>query len=55
MGRNWDNLYKLGTDVAAFMIFYPGRLAHRKAAPIDWWSNDFAEEFGFLSNICLPY
>jgi hypothetical protein len=41
----WDKLYALGTDVAAFMFFHPARLAHRKAAPIDWWFNDFADEF----------
>jgi hypothetical protein len=44
MALEWDNLYSLGTDVAAFMFFHPARLAHRKASPIDWWSNDFAEE-----------
>ena len=45
MSLEWDKLYKLGTDVAAFMLYHPKRLAHRKESPIDWWSNDFAAEF----------
>src|SRR5690348_15488537 len=45
MGLEWDKLHSLSTDVAAFMFFHPRRLAHRKSAPIDWWSNDYQEEF----------
>jgi hypothetical protein len=45
MGLEWDKLYKLGTDVAGFVLFHPARLAHRKDDPIGWWDNDFEEEF----------
>jgi hypothetical protein len=38
-------MYKLGTDVAAFMFFHPGRLEHRKDDPIDWWDSDFRSDF----------
>jgi hypothetical protein len=45
MSLEWDKLYKLGTDVAGFVLFHPDRLAHRKNAPLGWWGDDFAVEF----------
>lgn len=45
MSLEWDNLYKLGTDVAGFLFFHPRRLAHRKDDPSGWWGETFAEEF----------
>src|SRR5262245_48034695 len=54
MALEWNALYKLGTDVAAFVFFHPKRLEHRKKAPINWWDEDFAEEFrsGLLVAFC---
>lgn len=42
MSLEWEQLYKLGTDVAGFALYHPGRLAHRNEAPLGWW--DEAEE-----------
>jgi len=45
MGLNFNELYKLGTDVAAFVFFDDKELAHRKKDPLDWWTKDFQTEF----------
>ena len=45
MSLEWDRLYKLGTDVAGFVLFHPARLAHRKGDPLGWWMDHFEEEF----------
>ena len=54
MPLEWNQLYKLGTDVAGFMFFDPKPLAHRKADANDWWSKDFTREFtaGTLVAFC---
>jgi hypothetical protein len=45
MSLQWDALYKLGTDVAAFMFFHPKQLEHRKQMPMGWWDTQFRDEF----------
>lgn len=45
MSMEWDSLYKLGTDVAAFMFFHPARLEHRKDSEMGWWEDEYHEEF----------
>jgi len=37
-----DKTLSVGTDVAAWFLFHPHDLAHRRAAPHNWWSSDFA-------------
>jgi len=37
MGLEWEQLYKLGTDVAGFALYHPARLAHRNNTPWGWW------------------
>jgi hypothetical protein len=37
MALEWEQLYKLGTDVAGFALYHPVRLAHRGKAPLGWW------------------
>jgi hypothetical protein len=38
MGLEWEQLYKLGTDVAGFALYHPARLAHRSDTPCGWWN-----------------
>ncbi len=40
-----EQLYKLGTDVAAFLFFHPESLKHRAEDEIGWWDRDFIQEF----------
>lgn len=45
MSIEWEKLYKLGTDVAAFMFFDPELLQHRLEDDHDWWSINPEQEF----------
>jgi len=51
-----DKTLSVGTDVAAWFLFHPNDLAHRRADPLNWWSYDFAifKEFaaGTLVAVC---
>ena len=51
-----DKTLSVGTDVAAWFLFHPHDLAHRRADPLNWWSSDFAifKEFaaGTLVAVC---
>jgi hypothetical protein len=51
-----DKTLSVGTDVAAWFLFHPHDLAHRRADPLNWWSYDFAifKEFaaGTLVAVC---
>lgn len=51
-----DKTLSVGTDVAAWFLFHPHDLAHRRADPHNWWSSDFAifKEFatGTLVAVC---
>jgi hypothetical protein len=51
-----DKTLGVGTDVAAWFLFHPHDLAHRRADPLNWWSYDFAifKEFaaGTLVAVC---
>jgi hypothetical protein len=53
MGIEWEQLYKLGTDVAGFALYHPARLAHRSHAATGWWA-EAEEEFrtGRLVSFC---
>ena len=37
-----DKTLSVGTDVAAWFLFHPNNLAHRRADPHNWWAYDFA-------------
>jgi len=37
-----DKTLSVGTDVAAWFLFHPHDLAHRRADPLNWWGYDFA-------------
>lgn len=37
MSLEWEQLYKLGTDVAGFALYHPAQLAHRNDTPCGWW------------------
>ena len=37
-----DKTLSVGTDVAAWFLFHPNDLAHRRADPLNWWGYDFA-------------
>jgi len=37
-----DKTLSVGTDVAAWFLFHPDDLAHRRADPLNWWGYDFA-------------
>ncbi|MEG4630502.1 hypothetical protein QUB56_12920 [Microcoleus sp. AR_TQ3_B6] len=37
-----DKTLSVGTDVAAWFLFHPHDLAHRRADPQSWWGYDFA-------------
>jgi hypothetical protein len=37
-----DKRLSVGTDVAAWFLFHPNDLAHRRADPDSWWTYDFA-------------
>tara|TARA_R110002167_G_scaffold348500_1_gene559869 strand:+ start:543 stop:1133 length:591 start_codon:yes stop_codon:yes gene_type:complete len=55
MDLEFEKLYKLGTDVAAFLFFDPDLLSHRaEEKNIAWWSDDFRQEFsqGTLAAFC---
>jgi len=51
-----DKTLSVGTDVAAWFLFHPHDLAHRRADPLNWWGYDFAifKEFvaGTLVAVC---
>lgn len=51
-----DKTLSVGTDVAAWFLFHPHDLAHRRADPLNWWTYDFAifKEFaaGTLVAVC---
>lgn len=51
-----DKTLSVGTDVAAWFLFHPNDLAHRRADPLNWWAYDFAifKEFaaGTLVAVC---
>ena len=51
-----DKTLSVGTDVAAWFLFHPHDLAHRRADPLNWWSSDSAifKEFaaGTLVAVC---
>jgi hypothetical protein len=45
MALEFEQLYSLGTDVAAFMFYHPESLKHRAKDELDWWARDFQPEF----------
>src|SRR4028118_1579885 len=51
-----DKTLSVGTDVAAWFLFHPHDLAHRRPDPQNWWNSDFAifKEFatGTLVAVC---
>lgn len=34
--------FSVGTDVAAWFLFHPADLVHRRQDPLSWWNEDFA-------------
>lgn len=47
MPLEFDKLFALGTDSAAFLFFDPDTLTHRVDDDVGWWYEDFKQEFTF--------